>query len=412
MSDASLNTGFGKVLHNIAYGLSESGLETFFIGWGFKYESSIPRTNYTLLPCGNDPFGQDVLPYYIQQIKPEVLIVQSDTRMTAYIPQMLKQLPVKPTFVHYVVVDGSTWQIDGKDHWPINWSQIIKGADKVVAMSKYGQQVLKSVGIDSEVIYHGVDTTQFLPVSPEQRKSLKKQVGLGEDKFVFLGVFKSMQRKNPEKYLQAFKIFLESKELTQAEKDNCVLVLHTQPQPQQGGEYDLVEQCVDCGLQPGKNVIFSAQGVPVDRMQLIYQTADVFMHLGTMEGFGIPILEAMSCGLPIIGVDSCTMPELIGDCGILSEVPRYKNNQKIKYGSFNGVEAELVDPWDVAKQMLKLYKSEALRKELGTKATEKAVREFDWTLIRKQWVEYVGKLVLKAEDVPAEWARLMEETKV
>ncbi len=412
MSDCALTTGFGKNIHNIMYGLSEAGLETYLLGWGFKYESPIPRTNYTLLPCGNDPFGADVLPHYLQQIKPEVLIVQADTRMVGYLPQMLKQLPSKPTWIFYPVIDGNTWQIDGKDHWPLNWSQIIKGADKVVAMSKFGQRVLKSMGIESEVIYHGVDTTRFLPASEEQRKALKKQVGLGEDTFIFLGVFKNMQRKNPEKYLQAFKIFLENKDLTQAEKDKCVLLLHTQPQPQIGGEYDLAEQSIDCGLQLGKNIIFSNQQLPPEQMQLIYQTSDVFLHLGTMEGFGIPILEAMSCGLPIVGVDSCTMPELIGDCGLLSEVPRYKNNHKIKYGSYNGVEAEHVDPWDVAKQMLKLYKSEALRKELGIKATEKAVREFDWTTIRKQWVEFVNKLVLKAEDIPAEWAKLMEDTRV
>ncbi len=61
--------------------------------------------------------------------------------------------------------------------------------------------------------------------------------------------------------------------------------------------------------------------------------------------------------------------------------------------------------------MLKLYKSKALREELGTKATEKAIREFDWTLIRRQWVEYVNKLVLKESDIPAEWAKLMEDTR-
>lgn len=412
MTDSSLRTGFGTVMYNIDYGLAEAGFDVSQIAWGFRHETSIPRANHMLLPCGNDPnqpFGSDVLPYYLQTFKPEVLLTQADTRMVSYIPQQLKQIPNKPLWVFYVVVDGSTWQIDGKPHWPKNWSDVIRQADKVVAMSKYGQSLLKAMDIESEVIYHGVDTTRFLPVPDEFKKSLRKQSGLGEDTFIFGGVFKSMQRKNPEKYLQAFKIFLESRELTQKDRDRCILLLHTAPQPSGGGEYDLIEQSIDSGLQVGKNIIFSNQALPMEQMQLIYQAVDVFIHLGTMEGFGLPIIEAMSCGLPIVGVDSCTMTEIIGDCGLLSEVPRYKNGHPIKYGSYNGVEGDCVDPWDVAKQMLRLYKSEALRKELGTKATEKAVKEFDWTIIRKQWVDYMNKLIVKDEDIPAEWARLMNE---
>src|SRR4030042_1542199 len=106
MTDSSENTGFGTVMKNINIGLADAGFNVLQVGWGFRFESPIPRYNYTLLPCGQHPTGQDVLPYYIQTLKPEVMIVQSDTRMTDYIPPLLKQLPVKTTFVHYVVVDG------------------------------------------------------------------------------------------------------------------------------------------------------------------------------------------------------------------------------------------------------------------------------------------------------------------
>jgi len=410
-TDHAQRTGFGNVAHNVAVGLAENNFNVFYLGWGFHADTPLPRNNYLLLPTGQAPFGEDVLPHWIQSIKPEVLITQADTRMLMAYPNILKQIPNKPTWVFYVVIDGTTWDYEGKyNHWPTNWTQCIKSADKVVAMTKYGQDILKANGIDSTVIYHGVDTLHYTPVSDEIKRKIKAGAGLAEDMFIFGGVFKNMQRKCPEKYLQAFKIFLES--LPETQKDKVALLFHTNPQPGASGEFDLVQHCIDYGLVPGKNVIFSVQALPPEMMPMIYQTMDVFIHLGTMEGFGLPIIEAMSCGIPTVGVDSCTMPELIGDCGLLSDVPKYVKNHKISFGSYNGVECDLVDPWDVAKKMSKLYESEALRKELGFKATEKAIKTFDWQIIRKQWVDFVKSLVIDESRIPEEWKKLYDETKV
>jgi glycosyltransferase involved in cell wall biosynthesis len=279
-------------------------------------------------------------------------------------------------------------------------------------MTKYGQKILKDNGIESTVIYHGVDTSLFKPISEENKKQLKVQIGLNPDLFVFGGVFKNMQRKNPEKYLQAFRILLDSKHLSKEEKDKMLLLLHTSPAPQGGGEFDLVQQATDYGLTVGKNVVFSAQGLPPEQMHMVFQTFDVFLHLGTMEGFGLPIIEAMSCGIPIIGVNSCTMPEIIEDCGLLSDVPTFDSKHKISFGSYNGVECDIANPWDIAQKMEKLYKEASLRKELCIKATERTVKTFDWRIIQKQWIDFVKTLVITESDIPAEWKQLYEETKV
>jgi glycosyltransferase involved in cell wall biosynthesis len=413
MTDSNLATGFGNISHNIAMGLAAANFDVTFLGWGFKYSMSIPRANYTLLPGGNNPFGDDCLPFYLQQIKPEVLLTQADSRMLMWLPNMLRQIPNHPAWVFYCVIDGSTWDIDAKyTHWPQNWTQVIKAADKVVTMTDYGKNILHDNGVEAETIYHGVDTSLYKPVSEENKRAIKKQAGVPEDTFLFGGVFKNMQRKNPEKYLQAMKIFLESKEISQAEKDKVAMVLHTNPNPGPSGEFDLIEQSVDIGLQPGKNVIFSPNALPMEMMPYVYQSFDVFLHLGTMEGFGLPIIEAMSCGLPVIGVNSCTMPEILGGTGVLTEVPKYNHQNKISFGSYNGVECDCPDPWQVAHKMVQLYKDVALRKELGFKASVRATEVFDWNIIKPKWVKLVKSLVITAEQVPAEWQKLFEETKI
>ena len=413
-TDHNLKTGFGIVAHNVCIGLADVGYDTYFLGWGFRADDIFQRANYKLIPCGNDPFGADVLPQVLQIIRPEVFIVQADSRMVMFLPNMLRQIPNKPTWIFYPVIDGHVWDVENTNKsWASNWTQCIKAADKVVAMTKYGQEILKANGIEADCIYHGVDTTLFKPVSKEQKEQIKASGGIA-GKFVFGGVFKNMQRKNPEKYLQALRILLNSKNLTESEKNNIVLLLHTFPQPTGGGEFDLVQQAVDYGLQPGKNVLFSTMGMPPQQMSLVFQAMDVFLALGGMEGFDLPLAEAQSCGLPLIVSDSSTHPELVenGKCGLIAKSPTYNGKHKVTFGSYNGIECDLPDPYDVAKKMELLYKDSTLREKLGIAASEKACRDYDWAIIRKKWVDLVKSLIVDETKIPEEWARLYAETKV
>lgn len=411
MTDHNVRTGFGTVMHHIIEGAVEAGYEGYFLGWGFHADDAYKRSNYILIPSGQDPYGADVFAPLVQNVKPEIVVVQADTRMIMWMPQVLSRMPNKPTIVFYPVIDGNVWDIEGKrTKWPSNWTETLKVADKVVAMTKYGQKILQANGIDADCIYHGVDTSIYKPASKEERAQIRRQVGIGEELFVWGAVFKNMQRKNPEKYLQAYAIFLEK--LPKREREKHLLLLHTQPQPTGPGMFDLIQHAIDYGLEPGKNVLFSSMPVPPQNMPLIYKTCDVFLILGGMEGFNLAVIEAMACGLPIIALDSCTHAKLLGGTGLLTKCPTFDGKHRITYGSYNGVEGDIPNPWDVAKQMMKLYKNEALRKELGFKATERAVKTFDWRIIKNQWVELFKSLIVSEEDIPEEWKKLYSETQV
>jgi glycosyltransferase involved in cell wall biosynthesis len=52
-------------------------------------------------------------------------------------------------------------------------------------------------------------------------------------------------------------------------------------------------------------------------LPLIYNMADVFIYPSVYEGFGLPVLEAMACGTPVITSNVSSMPEIIGDAGVL-----------------------------------------------------------------------------------------------
>ena len=65
-----------------------------------------------------------------------------------------------------------------------------------------------------------------------------------------------------------------------------------------------------------KDVIFTGY-VPDSDLILLYNLADIFIYPSLYEGFGLPLLEAMACGTPVISSDVSSIPEVVGKAGIL-----------------------------------------------------------------------------------------------
>jgi alpha-1,3-rhamnosyl/mannosyltransferase len=59
------------------------------------------------------------------------------------------------------------------------------------------------------------------------------------------------------------------------------------------------------------------QGVGDDDLVLLYNCAAVFAFPSRYEGFGLPLLEAMACGTPVVAADNSSIPEIVGDAGLL-----------------------------------------------------------------------------------------------
>ncbi len=185
-------------------------------------------------------------------------------------------------------------------------------------------------------------------------------------------------------------------------------VIHCNPAPEFGGEFNMFQIAIDYGLEIGKDVIFSNVGIPRQAMVGIYGMADCFLHTGFGEGFGLPVIEAMACGLVVVGTNSSTAPELIGDCGLLIDTVKYpKSNHEITFGSYNGVEFSIPNIYDAVEKLNKLYNNKLLREELSIKSCQKAVTKFDWSIIIPQWEEVVKKAT-GIDALPEEWQKLVE----
>ena len=97
----------------------------------------------------------------------------------------------------------------------------------------------------------------------------------------------------------------------------------------------------------------------MDRPRLIelFQAARVFVLPSLYEGFGLPAAEAMACGVPTIASNSSSLPEVVGDAGLL-----------VTAGGGGG---------DLAAAMRRILTDPALEDDLGRRGAERA-RGFSW----------------------------------
>ena len=171
-------------------------------------------------------------------------------------------------------------------------------AQRVIAVSNFGKsEVLDVFGIDPgriDVVYHGVDEI-FSPGAPA---SVPENVRAPY--FIFVGDPLTEPRKNFGLLYEAYRqAFLDGGNAAEP-KPQLVVLRPVRPQP---------EGVVYAGPPAG--------GGPDDvHLRDLYRGAAALCMPSYYEGFGMPLLEAMACGTPVISADSSSLPEIGGDAAI------------------------------------------------------------------------------------------------
>ncbi len=155
------------------------------------------------------------------------------------------------------------------------------------------------------VLYGGVDA-RFAPVRESERlATIRARYGIGQEPFV-LGIGTIQPRKNYRRLIQAFAIL---KSLT----SNLQLVIAGG----KGWMYDSIfAEVKRLGLEG--QVLFPGF-VDDDDLPALYSAAEMLAYPSIYEGFGLPILEAMACGTPVVTSITSSLPELAGDAALLIE---------------------------------------------------------------------------------------------
>jgi glycosyltransferase involved in cell wall biosynthesis len=184
-----------------------------------------------------------------------------------------------------------------------------------IAMTRYGQEQYKNLGIDAYYIPHGIEKvfqpTQYLTTMADEQISPRKFMKIDEDKFV-IGINAANKgfpaRKAWAENLLAYSIFCK-------DKDDVVLYLHTDIIG--SGGTNLLDLIKSLNI-PEEKIKWVDQyayrsGLPQQVVAGIYTSIDVLLATSYGEGFGIPTLEAQRCETPVIVTDCAASPELVGE---------------------------------------------------------------------------------------------------
>jgi glycosyltransferase involved in cell wall biosynthesis len=176
-----------------------------------------------------------------------------------------------------------------------------------IAMSRFGERLLRSEGLDPLYVPHGVDTDVY---RPGHQQDAREKFGLPADAFVVTmnaaNKGRAVDRKSFGQAFQAFSVLA-------AKRDDAVLYLHTDMSGQSEGR-DLYQLAAACRI-PEDRLFYVDQyayraGIPSNVVAQMYQASDVLLAPSMGEGFGIPVIEAQACGVPVIVSDFSAQPEL------------------------------------------------------------------------------------------------------
>lgn len=385
MSDSpDAPSGFGMVTREVCGGLAQRGHDIEILGWQTR-ATTTRWQNIPVRPVQADAFGADVLVGYLLRFQPDVVITLADIWWMTFMtdPPVQRYLDQSGCrWVLYYPLDGAT--PDGC--LPPGWVRVLETADVAVAMSRFGQEVARSCGIDALYVPHGCDTEVFAP--PGDRERAKARLGY-EGKFVVLSDARNQPRKLLPRLLDIAATF-------EPWRQDVVFHLHTDPQDSSATSelyhYDLLGDIAALGLAERVRLtarfrMRTAGGLSVGELAGIYQAADVHLLTSWGEGFGLPTLQAASSGLVPMAVAYSASRELVEGHGVALPT-----------------ESEVVDEFGLRRCLIDrgaaveaLRALEADRPELALRQT--ASRAFAlpyaWTSIVDQWERVLSGMALR-----------------
>ncbi len=208
------------------------------------------------------------------------------------------------------------------------------------------------------VVQGAVDHFHFHPVpDPARQQTVRERYGVGPGPFIF-GLSKLEPRKNFARLIEAFAAARREANLPHR------LIIG-------GGKGWLYDQIFATVQELGLADVVHFPGFIADAdLPVLYSAADFFAYPSLYEGFGLPILEAMACGTPVMTGDNSCLPEAGGDAVLY-------------------VKSEDVD--SLAAGLIRLTTDSALRADLRQKGLDQAAT-FTWPRSARQLWEVYGRV--------------------
>jgi len=317
LSDHPLSpSGVGIQTKYFIEGLLKTGRYSFIcLGGAIKHEQYTPQTvepwgqDWRIFPI--DGYGNhEIIRSVMQKEKPDALWFMTDPRFYGWLWEIENEIRPNIPMIYYHVWDNFPA--------PVYNGVFYRSTDEVVCISKVTHQILKDVAPDvsSRYLPHAVDPDFFYKFKTDEEIAAMEQIKenitvnssinlKNKNKKIFFWNSRNARRKQSGTLVWWFKEFLDI-----VGEDQACLLMHTDARDPHGT--DLPHIIEHLGANDGQ-VLLSTNKVDAGHLASLYNAADYTLSISDAEGFGLSMLESLSCGTPIIATMTGGMQEQVTD---------------------------------------------------------------------------------------------------
>lgn len=304
-----LTTGFANVIRHIAQGAMARGWEVGQLASldappFCNIQAFIDVGVRPFFPDGKDQIGLQSGVKVVERFRPDCILLNSDPGMAHYWFETVLD-KVEVPVVLYAPVEGA----------PINgfFAGAFSKATRAFTYTKWAKRALAAeYDLDVEYVWHGVDPFIYHPLPEASREDIRDRLGW-TGKYVVTYVARNSGRKAHDRLIKAM-AHLKGV----GEDEDVHLYLHTQSFDgfwNQGWDLDFLAQWCEVTDRVSfmEDRDDATRGLPDWEVRNRLAASDLLVHPAKVEGFGLPLLEAMACGLPVVvTADGGNMMEVVG----------------------------------------------------------------------------------------------------
>jgi len=401
LSDHPLSpSGVGTQTKYFIEALLKTGRYTFIcLGGAIKHNDYTPQKvepwgdDFRIFPI--DGYGNhEIIRSIMQKEKPDVLWFMTDPRFYGWLWEIENEVRTNIPMVYYHVWDNFPS--------PVYNGVYYRSTDEVVCISKVTHEILKDVSPDvsSRYLPHAVDPQFFHKFKSDEELALIQQIkenitinssmhSKNKDKKIFFWNSRNARRKQSGTMVWWFNEFIN-----EIGKDQACLIMHTDPRDPHGT--DLPHIIEHLGADDGQ-ILLSTDKIDPFNLASFYNAADYTISISDAEGFGLSMLESLSCGTPIIATMTGGMQKQVTDT---------KNRVGVGIEpASKSVIGSLQVPYIYEDRISQEGLNDALRKAMNRspKAYDKMCRQgmnhvkknYSFDNYQKKWVEIMDEIVEK-----------------
>jgi len=301
VSDNGTTTGYGRIADEIGMRLHKRGHNIMALG--YYYDG--------LLPPQLDGVK---LPYWVGSLAGKPNVMQSVAGvMGAFDPDIVLSIQDFPYHVQLFHGSGVDWSKHGRvlitpvDGVPVepDWIRLAQSVDGVATISQFGVEAFKAQGVQATLCRPGVNVDTFHRLHDEKRAELRGKLGLAPDAFLLGSMCQNQGRKAVTLMMRGFNEFAK-------DKPNARMLLDMDEVSPAGWN---LPNIIEVQGWDASKFLFRRHAVDAGVVSLNerYNILDAHVVLAHREGYGLPLSEAMACGVVSLAMDYCSGTEIVGE---------------------------------------------------------------------------------------------------